>query len=295
MLSKEQFNTIVLIAESGISMSQYEMSSILGCSVEAIDKLLCELSGKGLIRGQSLTDKGFAILEDFRVKRAVFMAAGLGARLAPVTHKTPKPLVKINGKRIIDTLLDAVTAIGITEIYVVRGHLSEQFDQLLRKYPTVRFIENPEYAECNNISSAVRVREHMNNAYVMDADLYLKNPGLITKYQYSSNYLGVPVDKTDDWCLLQKNDRINGISLGGEHCHIWIGISYWTEKDGLRLSDDIERVYQTLEGKAKYWDQVPLECCKDYYDVFIRECSFEDIIEIDTLSELKALEMACAT
>ena len=41
------------------------------------------------------------------IKRAIFIAAGTGTRLRPVTNEMPKPLIPVNGKRIIDGLLDA--------------------------------------------------------------------------------------------------------------------------------------------------------------------------------------------
>ena len=57
------------------------------------------------------------------VQRAVFLAAGKGTRMAPLTDTVPKPLVKVHGKPIITTLLDAVMMAGIEEIYIVRGYL----------------------------------------------------------------------------------------------------------------------------------------------------------------------------
>ena len=62
-------------------------------------------------------------LEPYRVKRAVVIAAGFGTRMVPITLNTPKPLVRVHGKRIIDTLLDAVAEAGIPEIVLVRGYL----------------------------------------------------------------------------------------------------------------------------------------------------------------------------
>ena len=83
--------------------------------------------------------------ENHIVKRAIIMAAGFGNRMYPLTLTTPKPLVKVNGIRILDTLLDALYAKDITNITIVRGYKKEQFDQLLEKYPTIRFIDNPEF------------------------------------------------------------------------------------------------------------------------------------------------------
>ena len=61
------------------------------------------------------------------VKRAIIMAAGIGKRMQPLTFTTPKPLVKVNGVRMIDTVVDGLNQNGINEIYVVVGHLKEQF------------------------------------------------------------------------------------------------------------------------------------------------------------------------
>ena len=224
------------------------------------------------------------------MKRAVFVAAGFGSRLVPITLNTPKPLVRVKGVRMIDTLLDAVVAAGIEEILIVRGYLGEQFDQLLYKYPNIKFIENPLYNEANNISSALLARDLLQNAYVLEADLYLSNPNLITKYQYTSNYLGVYTDYTDDWCFETKNKVITKVKVGGNDCHHMFGISYWNEVDGAKLYDDIKKVYEMPGGKERYWDQVSLEYCLPNYSVEVRECTFDDIVEIDSFADLKKID-----
>ena len=55
------------------------------------------------------------------------MAAGFGSRMQPVTLTTPKPLVKVNGMRMIDTVIQGLHHNGIQEIYIVAGYLKEQF------------------------------------------------------------------------------------------------------------------------------------------------------------------------
>ena len=59
------------------------------------------------------------------------MAAGFGSRMVPVTLYTPKPLVRVNGRRIIDTVIDAALAASIDDIVIVRGYKGDAFDELL--------------------------------------------------------------------------------------------------------------------------------------------------------------------
>ncbi len=290
MITKKQFDLLVYLAENKVKAAQRAIAQQLGMSVGSVNKLLGELTDLGLAENGAITAKGLETLEPYRVKRAVFIAAGFGARLVPITLNTPKPLVRVKGQRIIDSLLDAVVACGIEEIYIVRGYLGEQFDQLLYKYPMIKFIENPAYNEANNIASALCAGELLKNAYVLEADLLLHNPALITKYQYSSNYLSIPVEKTNDWCFYLENGRIAKVAVGGTHCQQMVGISYWTEEDGAKLVEDIRDVYHAPGGKERYWDQVPLEYHHSHYNVAVRECRLEDIIEIDTFNELKQLD-----
>lgn len=288
--SRKQFDVLTRLASETGSVTQRELCRRTGLSLGSVNRTLRELSEDGLIDDGKITEAGFLALEPYRVKRAVFIAAGFGSRLVPVTLNTPKPLVRVRGKRMIDTLLDAVIAAGITEIYVVRGYLAEQFDQLLYKYPMIRFIENPAYNETNNISSAMCARYLLGGAYVLEADLFLSNPSLITKYQYSSNFLGIPAERTDDWCFDVKDGIIKEQKVGGINCWQEVGISYWNEADGRKLSEHISEAYEMPGGKERYWDQVPFRYFPGEYKVEIRECTSDDVTEIDTFRELKAID-----
>lgn len=237
-----------------------------------------------------ITEKGKLALEPYRVKRAIFIAAGFGSRLVPITLNTPKPLVKVHGKRMIETLLDAVVKAEIEEIIIVRGYLGEQFEVLLHKYPNIKFVNNSLYNEANNISSAYIVRDKMENAYVLESDLVLSNENLIRKYEYTSNFLGIPVDVTDDWCVESKNGIITKEKIGGTNCHQMIGISFYNSEDGKKLKNDIADVFNSPGGKEKYWEQVQLVERKNNYKIAVRECKKEDIIEIDTFNELKKID-----
>lgn len=291
-LDYKEFKILTALEAAGSAATQRELALETGFSVGTVNKTVFKLADQGFSYEGAITDLGLAALEPYRVKRAVLIAAGFGTRLVPITLNTPKPLIRVNGHRIIDSLLDAVYASGIEEVYVVRGYLAEQFDQLLYRYPGIKFIENPQYNEANNISSALAAKDLLENAYVFESDLLLSNPSLITKYQYDSNYLGVPVDVTDDWCFETKRGIITNMTVGGVNCHHMFGVSYWTEEDGRKLARDIVATYEMPGGKERYWDEVALRYFARNYTVRIRECSFEDIAEIDTFRELQEIDAA---
>ena len=287
-LTKKQFDVLVALSEG--KLSQRDLEEKTGYSLGSVNKAVKELSAEGYLEDGLITKQGVAALEPYRVKRAIFIAAGFGSRLVPITLNTPKPLVRINGKRIIDGLIDACLEAGINEIYIVRGYLAEQFDQLLYKYPMIKFLENPLYNEANNISSAVCARHMLSNAYVFEADLLISNPKIITKYHYSSDFLAIKKDRSDDWCFEVKDGIITEQKVGGLDCWQMVGISYWDEADGHKLSKDLKEVYDMPGGKEKYWEQVPLTVRKENYQVAVKPCLDEDIVEIDTFRELKAID-----
>ena len=289
-INKKEFQILSLLAAEKGPVSQRQLSLRSGLSLGTVNKVVRELLERHLMGEMGISSEGLAALEPYRVRRAVFIAAGFGSRLAPVTLDIPKPLISVNGKRLIDGLLDAVLAAGSRDIVIVRGYKAEAFDQLLNKYPMIRFVENPGYAEANNILSALCVKDLLSNAYIFDADLLLHKPALIAPYHYESNFLGIYTARTDDWCFPVKNGYILEERRGGLDCYQVIGISYWSAEDGKKLAEDLPAVAEMPGGKEYYWEQVPMAVLKEKYRVAIRPCLAEDIQEIDTFSELKALD-----
>ena len=164
MLTKQQFDVLAMIAQAG---TVEQIAADTGLTLDEVQTVLQELSAAGWVQDQHITDKGNAMLAPYQVKRAVIIAAGFGSRLVPITLNTPKPLVRVDGVRIIDRLIKALLAADITEIYVVRGYLGTQFDDLLYQFPQIKFIENPRYNESNNISSVLAAKDYLAGAYIM--------------------------------------------------------------------------------------------------------------------------------
>jgi len=240
----------------------------------------------------AVTDAGLAALEPYRVKRAIILAAGFGSRMMPATADRPKPLVTVNG----ETLLDALVAVGIRDITVVRGYRKECFDALLEKYPFLTLVDNDIYSKTNNISSVMAVLDKLDGCYLCEADLYITNSGIITKYQYASNILGAYSLETDDWSFqMDAAGHIVNYQKGNTFCYNYYGISYWTQADSARLREDFRQVYGEAGGKDYFWEFIPLVLRKERYAVEIRQCRKSDIMEIDNYYELAQLDSTYRT
>jgi len=285
--------------EKSLTKTEFNILSTLATKKEYIcnsneeKEVYSKLLNENLIQNNKITQVGLNILENYRAKRAIFIAAGFGSRLVPITINTPKPLIKVNGTRMIDTLIDACLKVDIKEIYIVRGYLGEQFDQLKNKYPMIKFIDNPYYKEANNISSAYLAKDLIKDSYVFEADLVLSNPDIITKYHYHSDVLGIWKEKSDDWCLTVDNEgNVVEEKTSGEKCYQMVGIYYFNKADGNQLEEHLNTVYNTQEGKQRYWETVPNQVYKGNYKIEVRECKSEDIVEIDTFRELQIIDKA---
>ena len=290
-LTRKQFDILSTLATTKESLTQRQLEEMTGNSLGTINKIMKEFSELGFVENGEITPDGIDALEPYRAKKAIFIAAGFGTRLVPVTLNTPKPLVRVNGKRMIDTAIDACLEAGISEIYIVRGYLAEQFDQLLYKYPMIKFLENPSFNEANNISSAMTARYMMQNAYVLEADLIVSNPKIIRKYNYQSNVLGIWKERTDDWCLtVDKDGYVNEEKVGGLNCYQMVGIYYFNAADGAKLAEHIKEAFLAPGGKERYWETVPNQAYKGQYKIEVRPCTDDDIVEVDTFRELKEID-----
>lgn len=295
-LSRYQFELLTYLEANGKGRySQRFLSDTLTLSLGTVNKLLKDLHELGYVESNSeselsISDKGLKALEPYRVRKAIILAAGFGSRLAPVTLDTPKPLVTVNGVRIIDTLLDALVNKGITNINIVVGYRKDQFEELKKKYPTLTLIENEEFNTSNNIVSIMKCIDMIDRCYICEADLYITNPDVIRKYEYTTNYLGAKVKETDDWCFKKSNGYVMSYDRGGEDCYQAYGISYWNEEDSEKLKTDIKKVYNSRGGKEYLWENVPMKIMKKNYKIEIRSCHKSDIIEIDNFMELVAAD-----
>lgn len=116
-------------------------------------------------------------LEKFRTKLpidAVLMAGGKGERLRPLTEKTPKPLIKVGDKCIIDYNIDSLIYYGIKHISVTVNYLGEQLEEhfsVERNGIKINTVREPKYL--GTIGSIKYVETFYNDTIlVMNSDLF---------------------------------------------------------------------------------------------------------------------------
>lgn len=224
-------------------------------------------------------------------KKAIIMAAGTGKRMQPLTFEIPKPLVRVNGTCMIDTVIKALRYNGITEIYIVIGHLKERFEHLPSQYPGLTLIENPYYDTCNNISSLYVAREHLGECIILDGDQIIYNPEILNPHFRLSGYNAVWTDvPTNEWLMEVRDDVVVHCSrVGGTHGWKLYSVSRWTMKDGQKLRRHIEVEFES-GNRQLYWDDVAMFCYPQEYTLGIRKMLDTDIIEIDDLHELAQID-----
>lgn len=227
-----------------------------------------------------------------RVKKAIIMAAGLGNRMKPVTLRTPKPLVKVNGIRMINTVIQALHENGIYEIYIVVGYLKEQFKILTDEYKGITLIENPYYKECNNISSLYVARDYIEESMILDGDQIIYNSDVLAPEFEKSGYNSVWTDiETDEWLQTVENGVVVSCSrTGGKGGWQLYSVSRWTKADGIKLRKHLELEFEINKNTQLYWDDIAMFYHKEEYELGIRPMDKGDIIEIDNLSELVSID-----
>lgn len=220
---------------------------------------------------------------------AILMAAGLGNRMRPLTETTPKPLIPVRGRAMIETVIEGLLLRPVEEIYIVTGYLGEQFCDISERYSQVHIIHNTEYLTKNNISSVYVAREVLGVAdcFICESDLYVADPSIFQKKLAHSCYFGrMQEGYSEDWIFEMEGQRISRIKKGGSDTYNMVGISYFKKADARILREEIEKAYKEEENAQLFWDEV-VDRNLDKLELTVEPVLKGQLVEIDTVEELR--------
>jgi len=147
--------------------------------------------------------------------KAIFLGAGLGTRMRPLTNDRPKPLIEINGRPLIDFAIERLLSVGIKTIVVNVHYKAEMIEDYLRNRSDAEFIVSDERAQLLDTGGAVsRVMDILG-----DGPFITHNCDTIWREAGTGNSLRDLVDHFDPDTmdgLLLLADRETSIGFGGK-------------------------------------------------------------------------------
>ena len=121
--------------------------------------------------------------------KAIVIAAGEGSRMGKLTQNIPKPLVKINGKSIIERQLSILKQNGILDIIIITGPYHEKFN-----FEKIRYVRDENFLEHDQLGSLISAKKEIDgDVILLFADIIFENI-ILAKILESKSDISIAVD-----------------------------------------------------------------------------------------------------
>lgn len=197
---------------------------------------------------------------------AVILAAGLGSRLSDITNgEFPKPLLEVGGKSLLERSLGLLASFKeISTIYIVVGHLREQFSKFdstqdnvmvesKTKTPKIKLIYNENYAATSSMASFAKALPHASG------DILLLEGDLIYERKCLELLLSPLAQKLGS-CVLLSPDKQLGDDYFYEIAPLKIdektADDFKTEIDSTKVYHIISQIQKSYEDMADFGELV---------------------------------------
>ena len=228
--------------------------------------------------------------------KAFILAAGVSRRLYPETYNTPKCLLDVGGKPIINYQLEAIQNIGIQEVTMIVGYYREMLiKHVTETFPglSFQFIINNHYFETNTAYSVylgcrkLVLEDHI----LMNADV-IYPPELITRINDSKHKTVLAVDikkcgREEVKVIEGANQKIKAIGkeLIEEHClGEFLGVAKLSKDFNVLFSNSLTKLIDA-GGKSDYFE-AGIEPLLKEVDVYYSDVSDLPCLEIDFIEDL---------
>ena len=229
------------------------------------------------------------------MRQGIILAAGLGTRLSEITVKTPKSLIRINSKPILERNIEFMFEAGLERVIIVLGYMKSKFEYLQEKYgKKIILVENAEYASSNTVSSMYCASRFFTcDSFVTTADIYLKtNPfqKYIADYSFYLLRPYLSLQKPDWVAVLDDDNRFISVDKHSTEGYSYTGISYWKYKDLLYIKEKLQSIEWNDESQRKqYWDELHIHDYESFVLHAIILESNDEVFEFDDMDDINQL------
>lgn len=240
-----------------------------------------------IIEGEKITKEGYDILNQYKVKNAIILAAGLSSRFVPLSYEKPKGLAMVKGEVLIERLIKQLKEAGVEEIVVILGHMVDKFIYLKDKYH-VKIVINNDYKERNTHSSLFVARDYLNGSYICCADNYYPtNPFHSHEYHsYTSSLYVDGIEEGERGIFTNEEGLIVDTRRPAENQYIMLGFQYFDKEFCKNFVPILEEAYHREDTRKMYWEQIYAQHVEQL-KLYEKRFKWEDILEFDTVEELE--------
>lgn len=244
------------------------------------------LNQNHLIENNTITEDGMEILNKYKVKNAIILAAGLSSRFVPLSYEKPKGLAMVHNEVMIERLIKQLKESGVDEVVVVLGYMMDKFIYLKDKY-NVKIVINNDYKERNTHSSLFAARDYLNNSYICCADNYYPiNPFNSHEYHsYTSSLYVEGVEKGERGIFTDRQGLIVDTRRPAENQYVMLGFQYFDEEFCKNFIPILEEYYHREDTTQMYWEQIYAQNV-NVLKLYEKKFEWKDILEFDTVNEL---------
>ena len=148
---------------------------------------------------------GLDYYEEYLLLKLVIIAAGQGKRIRSITAESPKTLLKINGRTLLETLFENCLHVGISDVVVVTGYQTKEIEGFihnLRMDLNIQTVYNPEWNLENGLSIlAAKDTVLENETFIVSMSDHFYGPDLleqVVKINLANNTACVALDFNKD-------------------------------------------------------------------------------------------------
>lgn len=200
--------------------------------------------------------------------KAIILAAGTASRLRPLTLHTPKCLLKVGERTLLQRSMDAIIKAGVREFVIVTGYLHEKIENFVQETYgnsiSVCFIHNKDYETTNNIYSLWLARPEAEGEEVLllDSDLLYdgqivervlddshENVLTLIRHELGEEEMKVVMDENGAIAEISKTcdpASADGESLGIERMGKAYTTALYKELDGMMNQEHLENTFYEL-------------------------------------------------